>query len=116
LPGSPLREAGLDLGGFGVVPGAEDFWGTTLPQGVAYDIGAREGGTCVVPAVIGGTLRLVRSGGNVGFTWGDRFDATGYDVYQDLLKTGGFTTAAGSAASGAPGLSIAMPPEALLFY
>ena len=43
LPGSPLIDAGLDLGAeFGLDVGTQDFWGTPIPQGKAFDIGACE--------------------------------------------------------------------------
>lgn len=43
LPDSPLVDAGLDLGAqFGVDPGKQDLWGTAIPQGTRFDIGANE--------------------------------------------------------------------------
>ncbi|HUU19628.1 MAG TPA: right-handed parallel beta-helix repeat-containing protein [Sedimentisphaerales bacterium] len=40
---SPLIDAGLDLRSlFGIEPGNRDFYGTSIPQGKAYDIGAHE--------------------------------------------------------------------------
>lgn len=40
---SPLIDAGLDLRSlFGIDPGNRDFYGTSIPQGNAYDIGAHE--------------------------------------------------------------------------
>ena len=43
LPGSPLIDAGLDLAArFGLDVGAQDFWGTPLPQGRGFDVGACE--------------------------------------------------------------------------
>ena len=40
---SPLIDAGLDLRSlFGIDPGDRDFYGTSIPQGKAYDIGAHE--------------------------------------------------------------------------
>jgi len=40
---SPLIDAGLDLRSlFGINPGKRDFYGTSIPQGQAYDIGAHE--------------------------------------------------------------------------
>jgi len=40
---SPLIDAGLDLRSlFGIDPGKRDFYGNTIPQGKAYDIGAHE--------------------------------------------------------------------------
>ncbi len=40
---SPLIDAGLDLRSlFGIDPGNRDFYGTSIPQGKAYDIGAHE--------------------------------------------------------------------------
>ncbi len=40
---SPLIDAGLDLRSlFGIDPGKRDFYGTSIPQGKAYDIGAHE--------------------------------------------------------------------------
>lgn len=40
---SPLIDAGLDLRSlFGIDPGNRDFFGTSIPQGKAYDIGAHE--------------------------------------------------------------------------
>jgi hypothetical protein len=43
LPASPLIDAGLDLHGkFGLNVGSQDFWGTRIPQGRAFDIGAFE--------------------------------------------------------------------------
>jgi hypothetical protein len=40
--GSPAIDAGLDPLAFVSAPGATDFFGTALPQGVGYDIGAYE--------------------------------------------------------------------------
>ncbi len=41
--GSPLIDAGLDLRSlFGIDPGSRDFYGNSIPQGKAYDIGAHE--------------------------------------------------------------------------
>jgi hypothetical protein len=43
LPDSPLIDAGIDLGRqFGLDVGTQDFWGTPLPQGKGFDIGACE--------------------------------------------------------------------------
>jgi len=40
---SPLIDAGLDLRSlFGIDPGNRDFFGNSIPQGKAYDIGAHE--------------------------------------------------------------------------
>ncbi|HYY09493.1 MAG TPA: hypothetical protein VE781_01070 [Kineosporiaceae bacterium] len=40
---SPAKDAGLNLSSlFGVNPGAIDYFGTTLPQGAGFDIGAHE--------------------------------------------------------------------------
>ncbi len=40
---SPLIDAGLNLRSlFGIDPGKRDFYGTSIPQGKAYDIGAHE--------------------------------------------------------------------------
>ena len=45
LPGSPLIDAGLDLPAeFGLDVGTQDFWGTPIPQGERFDIGACEFG------------------------------------------------------------------------
>jgi hypothetical protein len=41
-PGSPAIDAGLDPLSFVSDPGDTDFFGTELPQGVGYDIGAHE--------------------------------------------------------------------------
>ena len=40
--GSPAIDAGLDPVGFVSDPGATDFYGTALPQGLGYDVGAHE--------------------------------------------------------------------------
>lgn len=40
--GSPIIDTGLDLTGFGITPGARDFFGTSLPRGAALDVGAHE--------------------------------------------------------------------------
>ncbi len=37
---SPLIDAGLNLTQFGINPGQTDFYGDTIPQGSAYDVGA----------------------------------------------------------------------------
>ena len=43
LPDSPLIDAGLDLATeFGIEVGQRDFWGTPIPQGRGFDIGAYE--------------------------------------------------------------------------
>ena len=43
LPGSPAIDAGVDLRErFGIDPGKRDFYGTSLPQGRGFDIGAAE--------------------------------------------------------------------------
>ncbi len=42
-PGSPAVDTALDLAAFGISPGTRDFWGTTVPQGNAGDVGAGEG-------------------------------------------------------------------------
>jgi hypothetical protein len=41
--GSPAVDKALDLAAFGISPGRRDFWGTTVPQGNAADVGAGEG-------------------------------------------------------------------------
>ncbi|MDQ3035321.1 MAG: right-handed parallel beta-helix repeat-containing protein [Myxococcota bacterium] len=42
-PGSPLIDAGLDLGALlGLPTGVEDYYGTLAPQGAGHDIGAHE--------------------------------------------------------------------------
>lgn len=42
LAGSPAIDAGRDPRAFGSDPGPVDFFGTALPQGVGYDLGAQE--------------------------------------------------------------------------
>jgi hypothetical protein len=42
LPGSPAVGAGLDPRRFAVDPGPRDYYGTPLPPGVGYDIGAHQ--------------------------------------------------------------------------
>ena len=43
LSGSPLIDTGLDLHAmFGIDVGGQDLWGTPIPQGGAFDIGAFE--------------------------------------------------------------------------
>ena len=42
LPGSPLVDAALDPARLGFDPGATDFYGTTIPQGAAHDVGTHE--------------------------------------------------------------------------
>ncbi len=43
LPGSPLIDAALDLyAEFGIDVGSRDLWGTPIPQGRGFDIGASE--------------------------------------------------------------------------
>ncbi len=45
LAGSSLIDAGIDLAGeFGLDVGTQDFWGTPIPQGRGFDIGACEFG------------------------------------------------------------------------
>jgi hypothetical protein len=47
--GSPLVDAGLNLQSlFGLSPGSTDFYGTSIPQGAGYDVGAHEA-TAVSP-------------------------------------------------------------------
>jgi hypothetical protein len=41
--GSPAVDTALDLAAFGISPGARDFWGRTVPEGNAADVGAGEG-------------------------------------------------------------------------
>jgi hypothetical protein len=41
--GSPAVDTALDLAAFGISRGTRDFWGTTVPQGNAADVGAGEG-------------------------------------------------------------------------
>lgn len=42
---SPAKDAGLDLSnGMGLSVGARDFWGSSIPTGTTYDIGAHEYG------------------------------------------------------------------------
>jgi hypothetical protein len=49
-PTSPLVDQGLDLvARFGIDPGPVDFWGTALPQGRAFDVGAHERQGSAVP-------------------------------------------------------------------
>jgi hypothetical protein len=40
--GSPLIDRALNLGSFGISPGANDFYGGSTPKGAAYDVGANE--------------------------------------------------------------------------
>lgn len=40
--GSAMIDAGLNLNSYGVNPGSNDFYGTAIPQGAGYDIGAAE--------------------------------------------------------------------------
>jgi hypothetical protein len=42
MAGSPAIDAALDPLSFVADPGSTDFFGTELPQGVGYDIGAHE--------------------------------------------------------------------------
>jgi hypothetical protein len=45
VPASPLIDAGIDLAAeFGLDVGTQDFWGTPIPQGKGFDIGACEFG------------------------------------------------------------------------
>ena len=42
LSSSPLIDKGLNLSTFGINPGTRDFLGTTIPQGMGFDVGAVE--------------------------------------------------------------------------
>ncbi len=58
LPGSPAIDAGLDLKQlFGLDPGTRDFYGTELPAGKLFDIGAHEYRDLSKPTSIRGTPR-----------------------------------------------------------
>ena len=48
-PGSPLIDAGVSLPALGVDPGATDFYGTAVPQGAGFDVGAAEFNTGLTP-------------------------------------------------------------------
>jgi len=52
MGGSPAIEAGFDLTTAGINPGLRDFYGSTIPQGPEFDIGAHESTAGVsVPAI-----------------------------------------------------------------
>ena len=57
--GSPAIDTALDLAAFGISRGARDFWGMTVPQGNAADVGAGEGLGHGPPGAPTG-LRIVR--------------------------------------------------------
>ncbi len=70
---------------------------------------------CTLPGAVGDTLRVAKAGGQATFTWSD-IAATGYNVYEDASPAGAFTTLTGSAASGNPGLTAALPAGNLVCY
>lgn len=75
--------------------------------------------TIVAPVqAVGNTLKLAkRSGGlNIAFSWGDVAGASNYSLFQDAVASGLFGAQTGSAPTGNPGVSIAMPSENLVFY
>jgi hypothetical protein len=117
LPGSPLIDAGLGLGQFGTDPGPTDYWGTAIPQGAGLDVGAFEKPCAIpIPGAVGDTLRLSKTTASLTFAWADVAVATSYVVREDTVVPGSFRTTTGTATSGAPGLTTAMPPGALVFY
>ena len=64
-PGSPLREAGLDLAAlFGLNIGAQDFYGNPVPNGLP-DIGAYDGTACIIPTAMITASGLVGAGSTV---------------------------------------------------
>jgi hypothetical protein len=61
-PGSPLREAGLDLNAlFGFNIGAQDFYGNPVPNGLP-DIGAYDGVACTIPVATISASGMVGAG------------------------------------------------------
>jgi hypothetical protein len=67
-------------------------------------------GPCAVPAAVGGvTLRKAGGGGQLNLRWTDVPGATQYEVFEDSSPSGAFTTSSGTASSGDPGLTVAMP-------
>ncbi len=70
--GSPMINTGLNLKTqFGVSTGTHDFYGNSLPQGGAFDIGANEAGSN--PPSSGGTT----TGGSIAGTVFDDFNSNG---------------------------------------
>ncbi|MFC2172408.1 beta-glucosidase [Acidobacteriota bacterium] len=117
LSSSSLIHAGLDLQAlFAIDAGRWDFFGTVLPQGAAYDVGAHEWADCTPPGAVGNTLKAVRSGGDISFYWDDLPDATGYTLYQATVPGGPFVVPAGIGNSGPLGITLPMPGDAVLFY
>jgi hypothetical protein len=114
--GSPAIDTGLDLlARYAVDPGPVDFYGTSLPQGVGLDIGAHEWTACVIPGIVGNTLKLVRSGADIVFTWTDILDANEYRIYEDAAKGGTFPGLTGTAPTGLTGLTAPEPAVDALY-
>jgi hypothetical protein len=58
---SPMKDAALNLRSvFGLDPGPTDFYGTSIPQGASYDLGAHEASSPRAPGRFGPTRPVVR--------------------------------------------------------
>lgn len=72
------------------------------------------------PPPVGPTLRVagstIASPSHLAFTWTDVAGADDYVVVQDALASGSFTTIAGAAASGIPGLTVPTPPGSIVYF
>jgi hypothetical protein len=110
--GSPMINTGLDLSRFGVTPGARDYFGTSLPQGGALDVGAHEFVSGVVPPVDAGADAAADVARDVTADLGadgsrDVAVDTGLDVAADARLD-----AADAPADAAPGADVAVAVDA----
>ncbi|HYV85336.1 MAG TPA: hypothetical protein VFB49_05460 [Patescibacteria group bacterium] len=81
-----------------------------MPDGEIDSITGRTPACSPMPGPVGNLQLLAPGGGGLHLTWDDTTDADDYVVFSDTSPNGSFTTVAGTASSGAAGLTLAMPP------
>ncbi|MBN1670163.1 MAG: right-handed parallel beta-helix repeat-containing protein [Kiritimatiellae bacterium] len=114
--GSPCIDAGMDLAGlFGIDPGPRDFYGNSLPQGNAYDIGAHDMALAGLGAP--SLLRAVASGtGQINLTWRDNSGAEEFFKLDRSLDGTSWTRVATPAANATAYADTGLAPTTRYYY
>jgi hypothetical protein len=86
-----------------------------LPDGESDEVTGSDAACALAPGPVTDLLLATVGGGDVQLTWGDAVNADDYVVFTDTSADGPFDTVAGTATSGAAGITLPMATESRFY-